>query len=645
MTSTTCSSKPLQSFFFLYRWFLRRSLGLTLLLGLIGFLGLASGGLFTSTNLSYAAVAQCFQFIFGATLLFVLIFTCMNFSYLHKKRISDLVQAFPVGRIGTLLAAMASTFTSAILPLGFHLLLASLFCRVLPLESYPMGSRGQLGVEIMISHSSFFWQVFGIACLLLFACVVFSSLIAVCCGTALDTVISIVVINIAYPALLILGNNITTYMMPGYYADVSQNLPLITAGSPCLALLVPLSNFLSRTTFPLQRFLLWWAVVSFLLLGLTLLLHQRRKSEAAETAFAFRAPAAIIQVLVSFTAGLGLGYYLLFQQGTRLSNFLIGLFMGISVVFLVLEGIYRRGFKHLKKAIPYYLATLVLSGFFTLLLSTGLFGTFYQIPNVQDVAHVTMEYQNFHLTYPKTHYNISEKSVSLSGQTYFTAVPQYPTLSEPDNIQTVTELHAAVQTAIRETNNYDPRSSPYQILKLTYTMKNGFIVERLYDVQLKDLDYVETYSLDPLLSLADSEEFKREANGVFHTQENKTVYACGGIFNPPADYYGTPSFSFITKASYQNLSDYGNELSEALQQDILADSREKQQSWYKESRENFPFSFQSDCFILGFSKRYLPDRFTDSLPDIDTYLIPPYYEHTWKVLKEYGLYTDTEVTP
>lgn len=644
MTSTTCSSKPLRSFFFLYRWFLRRSLGLTLLLALIDFIALPLVGIFYDNIMPYTAVGFSLQASLGASLLFVLVFTCINFSYLHNKRIGDLMLAFPARRTDTLLAAMASTFTSVILPFAFNLLLASVFCPVLSAEEYIMYGSDFQQVNSLVHHSTFFGQSFGIACLLLFACAVFSSLIAVCCGTTFDTVISIVVINAAYPALLFLANDITTYFIPGYYAEISQNLPLLTACSPYLALFAPLADFLGRKSFSLLWFLLWWAFISLVLLGLTLLLHQRRKSEAAETAFAFRAPSAIIRVLVSFTAGLGFGFFLIFQRGIRLSNLIIGLFLGISAVFLILEVIYSRGFKQLKKAIPYYVTTLLLSGLFTLCLSTGFFGTFYWIPNVQDVNHVTIEYQNYY-PIPKTSYNITEEWAVGNGQTYPMSVTQYPSLSQPENIQTVTELHAAAHSSLQKSDRYGAYNRlTRRTLRLSYTMKDGTVIKRIYNIPQTDTLYSKDFGLDFLLKLSDSEEFKRGANGIFHTQENQTVYACGRIFTPPSDYYGVPSFYYNTE-DYQNLSACSKKLAAALQQDILEDSVQKQRKWYFSTGGEYPVSLHTSCLLLGFSEDPLPSNNKHNLPELDAYIIPPYYEHTWKVLKDNGLYIDTEVTP
>lgn len=631
MTSTTCSSKPFPSFFFLYRWFLRQHLGISVLLVVIGFLALPLWGMTSKAKMNFEHVALLYQLVLGASLLFILLFTCLHSSHLHQRRVSDLMHALPVSRTGLFLASTASTFTLVILPLALNTLLAAFLC---PLPyGYPIEYLQR--TEILLYPPSFFLQAFGISCLLLFACTVFSALLSTCCGTVLNTVVSIVTINIAYPALILMSDNLMGFLLRGYSPMQPLNLTLLTGLSPYAALFAPLTSLLNRD--PLPGFLPWWGALTAVFLALGILLNRRRKSEAAESSFAFQAPALLIRILVSFTGGVILGLILILQYGSTISSLYLGLFLGATVIFFIMEAIYSRGFKRILRAIPCYLITLLLLAGFCVTLSSGLFGSYHQIPDPQKVAQVSMELRYDTFIYPKTYYCYEKGVYNPTGSTHYFIDNRFPTLSQPESIQKVTELHRLTQDNIGFREVVYPYSNgSNHSLKLTYTMKDGSVLQRAYN-----LDHMGEYLLNPLLKLTDSEDFKVAANGIFHTQEGETLYAAGAVNND--NHLSLNGITFDNLDDYQPLSPYSALLQESLRQDILEDSAQKQEAWFQSNGGNFPQFSNASYLVLGFSRENPINQMSMYFPATDYYIVPPYYEHTWKVLKEHDLFTDTEV--
>lgn len=241
-----------------------------------------------------------------------------------------------------------------------------------------------------------------------------------------------------------------------------------------------------------------------MLLAGTVLLYQKRRSECAESSFAFSLPKNVIRFMITAVTGLGLG--LLLQSGTESSgNFFIGLIAGSLAAHIVTETIYSRGFKQLKRSFVGYgvfMAVFVVTYAF---LATGALGYDIRVPLAEDVASVTIE----------DPYTNNGGQILDANHRVLTSVT--PTLTEKANIEKVTEFHKKITQDKRE------HSYPYCLnsmngtsFTLTYHLKNGGIVNRTYYLEYKNDG--QGNPISPLGEIADTREYKETQDLLFYVE-------------------------------------------------------------------------------------------------------------------------------
>ena len=177
---------------------------------------------------------------------------------------------------------------------------------------------------------------------------------AVCSGTTFDMVISIVVVNITYPLMILLGRATAGMIIPGMSMDLDfQSIPY-TALSPFVASYLPLIyGSLEADTFPSVAFLIWWLILSIVMIVSALYLYRSRKSECAESNYAFPIPKTLIRFVATTAAGLA-GALIFHSTFGSTTSFFVGLFVASIIAHIIAEAVYGRGFKGLKKSFAYY---------------------------------------------------------------------------------------------------------------------------------------------------------------------------------------------------------------------------------------------------------------------------------------------------
>ncbi|MFQ7748455.1 MAG: hypothetical protein ACLRJV_14900 [Eubacteriales bacterium] len=230
MTSTTSSVSPGRQILGVFRWQLRRSAGITavyaailllsypvlLLFTLSGrnnyyYEGMSEAQLYEITVNNVVISTRAATTILGvsAMILFALIFTLTNFGFLHRKREVDLFHAMPVSRT----ALFYGRFLSGYLCLYAPLLLAVL------LQGIVAACFGVLAPEVLTLLFSILTQ------LLVMTAAVFSFtvFVAVCSGSTMDTLVSIVLISVTWPAL-ILWASASTIPFPASISTIPRTL-------------------------------------------------------------------------------------------------------------------------------------------------------------------------------------------------------------------------------------------------------------------------------------------------------------------------------------------------------------------------------------------------------------------------------------
>jgi ABC-2 type transport system permease protein len=514
-------------------------------------------------------------------LIFTIILAVSLFSYMHQKRSVDLFHAIPVGRVPMLLGRYCAGLTAVFVPT-----LINFF--IFMITGLSFGVPFTAAWETIVVY--FLWLL-----LMSTAALTFSVFVAVCSGTTFDMVVSILGINAAYPLLVILGSVFASSLLPGLRVDPTNHLTILSAFAPFAAAFLPyrLNNVDYFSFDPLQAnrqlfFLVWWILFTAALLVGSVQLYKRRKSECAESSFAFPLPKIVIRFMVTAVAGLGFG--LILQSATNsAANFILGIISGSLAAHLVTEAVYSRGFSQLKKSFRYYLLFAAVFVASYGVLSTGAFGYDTRIPNASDVASVRIDLQN----------NYSYGNDYIYGKNGSRIASVIPTLKQPENIEKLVAFHQKHISKLRET------SFPYLIqnmdltnFTMEYTLKNGKTIKRTYILAYTDPQSGDAPEKDnPLVKeITDLEEYRKSSSILFYAEPDQIK---------SVDYTVYAEKDSITFAP--NL-DAKKELLEALQQDYLdgkVNNRKTQQedgvSIYIDFKENLDPSSKLKSYLNGYA--------------------------------------------
>lgn len=401
-------------------------------------------------------------------LLFTLILSASLFSYLHQKRSVDLFHSIPVGRTPLLLGRWCASFTVLIVPVFLSYAAAA-----------AVGAAYRAQAQYILAGPAIHLLQ---NMLMVAAALSFSVFIAVCTGTTFDMILSILAINAAYPLLIFAGTEFVRRMLPVTGWSLSATSVILTAFAPFAAACLPFPNpyFYQITSFPSLgalpgAFLTWWIVMFLVLLAAAVLLYKRRKSECAESGFAFAAPQIVIRFLVTAVSGLGMG--LVFHLSTEgPAMFLLGLLIGSLTAHIIVDAVYSRGFKHLKKSFIFYGAFVALFLVFYTVVATGCFGYDTRVPRAEEVDSISFSKVNAQ----QEHYYLESQPVmDATGQTIAKVRPQ---LKQKENIRTAVN---AIQNYLNEVHR---TSFPYALhndifrgnMVLEFHLKNGSTVKRTY---------------------------------------------------------------------------------------------------------------------------------------------------------------------
>lgn len=480
MTLTTSSNKSLREFRETYLWSLKKVRGMSALLALLLFIAFPMIVMislnatknhtkvddlfdllftFRSSVTAMSVAAMIIAFIFAAVI------SVMLFHYLHQKRSVDLFHSLPIARVPMLLGRYCAGLSALFVPVVVNFAVVSI-----------VGFSYGLGAEYSFTFVAIkmLWFL-----LMLTATMTFSVFMAICTGTVFDMMISILGVNAAYPLLIFAGAEFTCSLLPGFSIDFSNSSILLTAFSPFVAAVLPLAASRSGldavpTDFVTGGFLLWWILFTLVLLAASVLLYQRRKSESAESSFAFPIPKIVIRFLITAVAGIGFGLVLMLSA-SQPANFFIGLITGSLAAHIVVEAVYSRGFKQIKKSFSWYaifaLAFLIFYG----VLATGCFGYDTRLPSADEVQSISID------EIPNEYYEYSSCTVIYSVDDGHLLAKIMPEIKAKENINKILSLHKSLIEANRNSSfPYSIRMKTDNDITVTYHLKDGSTIKRSY---------------------------------------------------------------------------------------------------------------------------------------------------------------------
>ena len=249
---------------------------------------------------TYATLA-----VFFLTCVFTIIYTLRVFSYLHSKRKADWINPLPV-KSGVLFIAKAlAAFAAAVVP---ALVFIGVICIITACSGETVNSE-ILRLFLGIPLGSI-------------ACIAFYGLLAVCCGSSVNTVLSFLAISFCYPfsAAFVKG-----MIKAFFYAAPFEQ----TSHSFIMDALNPMAAYDGVNA-------VYWLLFTLGCFVLSVLLLRRRKAERAQTSFAYRLPCYAVEVLVTFIAGMMTGV-IFSSTGVldgSLGSFTFGFILGGGTAFI-----------------------------------------------------------------------------------------------------------------------------------------------------------------------------------------------------------------------------------------------------------------------------------------------------------------------
>lgn len=323
----------------------------SMMLSALSITGIANSGIGEIELFQYSSASL----VYLISIVFTIIYTVRIYSYLHNKRKADLYGSLPIGRATLFIAKSVSAYLMSIIPAIFFLSLISI-------------------ISVCSGHSvvSEVTKLFPEICMGTLASISFFGLIAICCGTMLNSVLMFIAVCVAYPLSAIFIKGTVVGCFDGFYVGIFKDSVIMNA-------LNPLAAYDGINV-------IYWLIFSVVCIVLGAFLAKKRKAERAQSAFAFHLPCYIIKVLVSFLAGMFLG--VLFGSMNVFggyAGFVFGFILASVPVYIIVHLILYRGFsKLIKTSIPLG-ALIIVSCVGVALCCFDAFGYNSYVPKTQDI--------------------------------------------------------------------------------------------------------------------------------------------------------------------------------------------------------------------------------------------------------------------
>lgn len=323
----------------------------SMMLSALSITGIANSGIGEIELFQYSSASL----VYLISIVFTIIYTVRIYSYLHNKRKADLYGSLPIGRATLFIAKSVSAYLMSIIPAIFFLSLISI-------------------ISVCSGHSvvSEVTKLFPEICMGTLASIAFFGLIAVCCGTMLNSVLMFVAVCVAYPLSAIFIKGTVVGCFDGFYVGIFKDSVIMNA-------LNPLAAYDGINV-------IYWLIFSVVCIALGAFLAKKRKAERAQSAFAFHLPCYIIKVLVSFLAGMFLG--VLFGSMNVFggyAGFVFGFILASVPVYIIVHLILYRGFSKLIKTSILLGALIIVSCVGVALCCFDAFGYNSYVPKTQDI--------------------------------------------------------------------------------------------------------------------------------------------------------------------------------------------------------------------------------------------------------------------
>ena len=533
----------------------------------------------SSPKISLSEKMQVFQVISSTvigflTLIFAIIYTVQIFSYMHNKRKVDFYGSLPISRARLFLAKYGAAYLFSIIPM-------LVFMGIIAIASICTGT-------LLLPQVTNMYVNFIVGTL---ACISAYGFLSACCGTTFNTVIMFIAVCACYPLSMVFVRAYIDAFFTGAYTQTFSKSFITNA-------LNPISAYFGNN-------LIYWLVFSAACIAFGTLLIMKRRSERAQTSFAYYIPCHIIKVIVSFLTGMFLGtmFGSLNVFGNGVGGFVFGFILASAPTFLIVHMIFYKGLKQIVRTIPIYagLAVVVIVG--VALINLDVFGYNTYVPKSEDVKSagiiLTQHYYPKDKNFSRVMSKSAEDFTSSSDIDSIVKIHNNIINSKSTKLKSVGKFKTVWGFMLY--NAFDDLSYD-DVYAITYKLNNGRKVNRFYSASMislvnsmntvysDDYDYGYGYgSLDtdginkianPLIS---SKTYVTKYSALMNSKANSELgakyavvtamvkgsdYAAESCINGKKSY-----FSNSEDEDYESNKVILNELNEALKKDFEADDR------------------------------------------------------------------------
>lgn len=532
----------------------------------------------SSPKISLSEKMQVFQVISSAvigflTLIFAIIYTVQIFSYMHNKRKVDFYGSLPISRARLFLAKYGAAYLFSIVPM-------LVFMGIIAIASICTGT-------LLLPQVTNMYVNFIVGTL---ACISAYGFLSACCGTTFNTVIMFIAVCACYPLSMVFVRAYIDAFFTGAYTQTFSKSFITNA-------LNPISAYFGNN-------LIYWLVFSAACIAFGTLLIMKRRSERAQTSFAYYIPCHIIKVIVSFLTGMFLGtmFGSLNVFGNGVGGFVFGFILASAPTFLIVHMIFYKGLKQIVRTIPIYagLAVVVIVG--VALINLDVFGYNTYVPKSEDVKSagiiLTQHYYPKDKNFSRVMSKSAEDFTSSSDIDSIVKIHNNIINSKSTKLKSVGKFKTVWGFMLY--NAFDDLSYD-DVYAITYKLNNGRKVNRFYSASMISLVnsmntvYSDEYYYDDYGSL-DTDGINKIANPLISSKTYVTKYSA--LMNSKANSELGAKYAEVTamvkgsdyasescingqKSYFSNSEDEDyesnkvilNELNEALKKDFEADDR------------------------------------------------------------------------
>lgn len=532
----------------------------------------------SSQKISLSEKMQVFQVISSAvigflTLIFAIIYTVQIFSYMHNKRKVDFYGSLPISRARLFLAKYGAAYLFSIVPM-------LVFMGIIAIASICTGT-------LLLPQVTNMYVNFIVGTL---ACISAYGFLSACCGTTFNTVIMFIAVCACYPLSMVFVRAYIDAFFTGAYTQTFSKSFITNA-------LNPISAYFGNN-------LIYWLVFSAACIAFGTLLIMKRRSERAQTSFAYYIPCHIIKVIVSFLTGMFLGtmFGSLNVFGNGVGGFVFGFILASAPTFLIVHMIFYKGLKQIVRTIPIYagLAVVVIVG--VALINLDVFGYNTYVPKSEDVKSagiiLTQHYYPKDKNFSRVMSKSAEDFTSSSDIDSIVKIHNNIINSKSTKLKSVGSFKTVWGFMLY--NAFDDLSYD-DVYAITYKLNNGRKVNRFYSASMISLVnsmntvYSDEYYYDDYGSF-DTDGINKIANPLISSKTYVTKYSA--LMNSKANSELGAKYAEVTamvkgsdyaaescingqKSYFSNSEDEDyesnkvilNELNEALKKDFEADDR------------------------------------------------------------------------